>query len=104
MLKRNNKNLKVIKLNKKVKNQKKKLHQNKNKNFKELKIIRRKIVNKIRINHSKKMKNKMVTQMAKKENKILNIKKKIKELHQMKRRTSANKKEIKINFKRNEIK
>lgn len=110
--------MKTIKLKNKVKfkNQRKKFQLNKKKSFKELKIIRRKIVNKIKAN--KKMNNKMVIQTVNKENQIIkmtsknhiktknHIKKKTKlktqELPQNKKSISANRKEKQTNFKKNE--
>lgn len=126
--KRKNKNMKTIKLKNKVKykNQRKKFQLNKKKSFKELKIIRRKIVNKIKANQE--MNNKMVIQTVNKENQIIkitiknhiktknhimkkikvkaknHIKKKIKlktqVLLQNKKSISANRKEKQTNFKK----
>lgn len=98
----------------KSKNQRKRLHLNKKKSFKELKTIRRKIVNKIKV--SQKMNNKMVIQKVRKENQIIKIKEinktktkiKIKimettkKLPQNNKRASANRKEKQTNFKKNE--
>lgn len=120
--------MKTIKLKNKVKykNQRKKFQLNKKKSFKELKIIRRKIVNKIKANQE--MNNKMVIQTVNKENQIIkitiknhiktknhimkkikvkaknHIKKKIKlktqVLLQNKKSISANRKEKQTNFKK----
>lgn len=48
------------------------------------------------------MNNKMVIQKVKKENQIIKIKETTKEHPQNNQKTSANRKEIKINFKKNE--